>query len=151
MNKDFEQLLESFYQITGKINKQRSRLIQFEGSEPLNTAAIHVIDVIGRHPEYHTTQIAESLGNTKGAVSQMTAKLEKRGLIARQKHVGNEKEVSFLLTKDGRAVYDGHKKLHENLYRRLEEILSDFSAEDVAKIKRAFQAIDECMTEYGHL
>lgn len=151
MNHDLMQLIESFYQITGKINKQRNHLISFEGTEPLNTAAIHLIDVIGKHPEYNATQIAETLGNTKGAVSQMTTKLENKKLIARKQSDINDKEVTFVLTESGQRVYDGHEKLHEELYQRLGEILSEFSAEDVAKIKRAFAAIEECMTEYGHL
>lgn len=151
MNNDLRQLIESFYQITGKINKMRNSLISFDGTEPLNTAAIHLIDVIGKHPDYNATQIAEVLGNTKGAVSQMTAKLEHKGLIKKQKSGSNEKELTFLLTESGRRVFDGHEKLHAELYRRLEEILGEFSAEDVEKIKKAFAAIDDCMTEYGHL
>lgn len=151
MNSDLEQLIESFYQITGKINKQRNNLISFEGTEPLNTAAIHLIDVVGKHPEFNVTQIAEVLGNTKGAVSQMTAKLVHKGLIERRQSEANEKEITFVLTESGRAVYDGHEKLHAELYQRLEEILGEFSQEDVQKIKKAFAAIEECMTEYGHL
>jgi len=151
MSEGLMQLVESFYQITGKINKMRNNLICFEGTEPLNTAAIHLIDVIGKHPDYNATQIAEVLGNTKGAVSQMTAKLERKGLIRRQKSTANEKELTFLLTESGQKVFDGHERLHAELYQRLDEILGEFSADDVAKIKKAFAAIDECMTEYGHL
>lgn len=151
MNKDLMQLVESFYQITGKINKQRNNLISFEGTEPLNTAAIHLIDVVGKHPEYNATQIAETLGNTKGAVSQMTAKLEAKKLIVRKQSDVNDKEITFILTESGQKVYDGHERLHAKLYQRLSEILDEFSPEDVAKIKKAFAAIDACMTEYGHL
>lgn len=151
MNQDLMQLIESFYQITGKINKMRNNLISFNGTEPLNTAAIHLIDVIGKHPDYNATQIAQVLGNTKGAVSQMASKLERKSLIQRQKSGENEKELTFLLTESGQRVFDGHEQLHAELYQRLGEILGEFSAGDVAKIKRAFAAIEECMTEYGHL
>lgn len=151
MDKDLMQLVESFYQITGKINKMRNNLISFDGTEPLNTAAIHLIDVIGKHPDYNATQIADILGNTKGAVSQMTAKLENKGLIKKRHSEFSDKEITFVLTESGRRVFDGHEKLHAELYQRLEEILGEFSADDVAKIKKAFAAIDECMTEYGHL
>jgi len=151
MNKDLLELVERFYHITGKINKTRNNLISFEGTEPLNTAAIHLIDVIGKHPDYNATQIAEVLGNTKGAVSQMTAKLERKGLIHRQKSSASEKEVTFLLTESGQKVFDGHEKLHEELYERLNDILCEFSEDDVAKIKKAFDSIDSCLDEYKHL
>lgn len=151
MNKDLMQLVESFYQITGKINKMRNNLISFDGTEPLNTAAIHLIDVIGKHPDYNATEIADVLGNTKGAVSQMTSKLENKGLIQRKHSEVSDKEITFTLTESGQKVFDGHEKLHDKLYQKLEEILGEFSADDVEKIKKAFAAIDECMTEYGHL
>lgn len=151
MKKELEPFIESFYKITGKINKMRNNLISFDGTEPLNTAAIHLIEVIGKHSDYNTTQIAEALGNTKGAVSQMTAKLERKGLIERQKNDANEKEVTFLLTESGKKVFDGHERLHAELYQRLEKILCEFSPEDIAKIKKAFEEINVCLDEYKHL
>lgn len=146
-----QQFIESFYHITGKINKMRNNLISFEGTEPLNTAAIHLIEVIGKHPDYNATQIAEVLGNTKGAVSQMTAKLEHKGLIERKKSPESEKELCFELTESGKKVFDGHERLHAELYERLGGILGEFSDEDMAKIKRAFDEIDACLDEYKHL
>lgn len=151
MNKDLQKLIESFYEINGKINKQRNNLISFDGTEPLNTASIHLIDVIGKHPDYNATKIAEVLGNTKGAVSQMSVKLEEKGLIRRKRSKTNDKEITFVLTEEGQKVFDGHEKLHEQLYQKLEGLLDDFSKEDVQKILHAFQLIDECMDEYGHL
>lgn len=151
MSADFQILLEQFYKINGKINKMRSTPIRFEGTEPLNTAAIHLIDVIGKHPEYNVTQIAQTLGNTKGAVSQMTAKLERKGLLEKRQAAASDKEIQFVLTDEGRKVYDGHERLHAELYQRLECLFRDFTPEDVEKLKKAGDAIDECLTEYGHL
>lgn len=150
MNKDLQKLIESFYEINGKINKQKNRLISFEGTEPLNTASIHLIDVIGKHPDYNVTKIARVLGNTKGAVSQMVLKLENKGLIKR-KNGTNEKEITFVLTQEGKKVFEGHEQLHAQMYERLEDLLNEFSKADVKKIQKAFDVIDECMDEYGHL
>jgi len=151
VSNELQKLTEEFYKITGKITKLRSRQFSFDGTEPLNTAAIHLIDVIGKHPEYNATQIAVALGNTKGAVSQMAAKLEEKGLIIRKKSDENDREIAYILTKNGQRVYDGHENLHKELYTRLDEILGDISAEDFDKMQSVLKAIDECMTEYGHL
>lgn len=151
MDGNLEQLVATFYQIMGKAGKMRGKLISFEGTEPLNTAAIHLIDVIGKHPDYNATQLAEALGNTKGAVSQMASKLEHKGLIVRCKGEASDREVLFSLTEEGWKVYDGHELLHAELYQRLSGILDEFSADDVVKIKQALMAVDECLTEYGHL
>lgn len=151
MSNELQRLTEEFYRITGKITKLRNKQFSFNGTEPLNTAAIHLIDVIGKHPEYNATQIANSLGNTKGAVSQMAAKLEEKGLIIRKKSDESDKEITYILTADGQRVYDGHENLHNELYARLDEILGDMSAEDFDKMQNVLKAIDDCMTEYGHL
>ena len=47
----------------------------------LYPSEIHMIDVIGSQNDITTTKIAELLGITKGAVSQITAKLLDKGLI----------------------------------------------------------------------
>lgn len=150
-DKNFIVILEQFYRITNKINKMRNTPLSFDGTKPLNTAAIHLIDIIGKHKGYNLTEIADILGFTKGAVSQMTSKLERENLIMKQKHATNDKDVYFCLTEEGRRVYEGHEKLHEGLYTRLEEIFAQFSNEDIDKIKAALKEIDTCMTEYKHI
>lgn len=150
-NKNFIVILEQFYRITNKINKMRNTPLSFDGTELLNTAAIHLIDIIGKHQGYNLTEIADTLGITKGAVSQMTSKLESKNLIMKQKGETNDKDVYFSLTEEGMRVYQGHEKLHEGLYTRIEEIFSQFSNEDIDKIKTALNEIDICMTEYKHI
>lgn len=151
MEPAFQSLLESFYQITGKLNKMRYMPIRLGGAEPLNTPAIHLIDMVGKHPEYNATQLAQALGNTKGAISQMTAKLEHRGFLQKCPVPGSEKEVTFQLTEVGWQVYCGHEQLHAALYERLEGILSEFSPADVEKMQRALHEIDAALTEYEHI
>lgn len=151
MDQNLQSFIESFYQITGELNKQRHKPISFDGTVPLNTAAIHLIDMIGKHPDYNATQLATVLGNTKGAISQMTAKLAQKGLIERQHSGANAKEVTYLLTPAGQRVYDGHARLHAQLYAQLEQIFADFSPAEIAKLKTALAAVEHCMVEYGHL
>lgn len=100
-DKLFVEILEQFYQLTNKINKMRNKPLSFHGAEPLNTPAVHLIDVIGKHKNITTTEIAETLGITKGAVSQMTSKLEIKDFIKREKSNGNDKEIHFFLTAKG--------------------------------------------------
>ena len=52
MSKKLQKLTEEFYKITGKIAKLRNKEFSFNGTEPLNTAAIHLIDVIGNFFSY---------------------------------------------------------------------------------------------------
>lgn len=149
MDQDFQELIDGFYQVTGRINKLRNKQFSFAGTVPLNTAALHLIDLIGRHPDYNLTQLATTLGNTKGAVSQLASKLVAKNLISRRQTPGNEKVVTFALTAAGRQVFAGHQQLHAQLYQQLETILATFSPAERAKLKQALAAIDDCLTDYG--
>lgn len=147
----FIEILEQFYQLANRMNKMQNKSLSFPGTEPLNTPAIHLIDVIGKHNNITTTEIAEILGVTKGAVSQMTSKLERRKFIKRKKDKGNEKEVHFFLTAEGLKVYQEHEKLHEELYSELETLFSQFEDEDMVRIKNALISINMCMEKYKHI
>lgn len=151
MNQDFVAILEQFYRITNKIAKMRNMQLRLNGAKPLNTAAIHMIDIIGKHKDVNLTEIAHILGITKGAVSQMTAKLERALLIQKQKFLENDKDVHFSLTEDGWNIYKEHESLHNDLYKKLDSIFSQFDQEDVERMVLVLNEIDACMTEYQHI
>lgn len=151
MNQNFIAILEQFYRITNRISKMRNTQLRLNGAKPLNTAAIHMIDVIGKHKDVNLTEIANILGITKGAVSQMTGKLERDQLIQKKKFIENDKDVHFVLTEEGWNVYTGHESLHNALYEKLDAILSQFEQGDIEKMIAALTEIDACMTEYKHI
>lgn len=144
-------LVEQFYRITNKMNKMKNIPLSFDGTELINTAAIHLIDMIGKHEEWNLTEIADAMGVTKGATSQMASKLEAKDLIIKAKNTGNDKDIKFCLTEEGRKVYDGHEKLHEELYSKISKILEEFTDKDIKKIMKALNQIDQCMSKYNHL
>ncbi len=59
--------------------------------EPLYRSEIHVIWLLGTEPDLYGLKLAQKIGVTKSAASQLLSKLEKRGMIC-----------SHLLKKDGK-------------------------------------------------
>ena len=146
-----QMLVEQFYYVAGRMSKLRTAPICLEGAEPLNLPAIHMIDMIEKHPDYKLTQIAEILDVTKGAISQMAQKLEQKGLIRKVEHPENEKNIYFQLTEAGRQVYDGHEKLHREMYSKLKKMLAPFNDQDAECVKQVLQILNDCLIVYGHL
>lgn len=146
-----QMLVDQFYFVAGRMSKLRTSPIYIEDAEPMNLPALHIIDMIGKHPDYKLTQIAEILDVTKGAISQMAHKLEQKGLIRKVEHMENEKNIYFELTEEGWKIYNGHEKLHEEMYAKLKKMLSPYNDTDAEKVKQILQIMNDCLIVYGHL
>lgn len=150
MTNDLQEFIEEFYRITNLIQQTRLQKISFDGTPTLQTASIHFIEMIGKHEDANMTKLAEMLDITKGAVSQMAKKLEDKGLISRSHSGDNDKDTFFHLTQDGWKVFNGHEKLHGEMYGEIESILAELSEDDLQKAKKIFEKIEACMKEYQH-
>lgn len=102
---------------------------------------VHTIEAIGNHSGIGVSDLAKYQGVTKGAVSQMVDKLNKKGLI--NKAVSSDNTVSLTLTEKGKSVYIGHKKYHEEYIKMLDNLLSDIPEEAVNKFLYAFDELDK--------
>lgn len=147
--KVMEKYLEQYYRISNSIIRFRNIPLSFNGSYPLRTSSIHLIDMIGKKPDMNVTQLAEAFGLTKGAVSQMTSNLEKNGLIKRRKAEGDDKNVYFDLTEEGWKVFHGHEEYHRNLYQKVGNMLDEYSTEELERFSKVIDAIEDAMNEYA--
>jgi DNA-binding MarR family transcriptional regulator len=116
MNKD-EQLITGFRDLFNKMGwlnklKMEDRLKEYKSSE------VHCIEYIGRNADSNVTKLAESFYMTRGAISKITKKLIKKGIIESYQKPDNKKEVYFRLASQGKAVYKIHKELHEEFQER---------------------------------
>lgn len=146
-----QQQIEQFYSIVNRTNQLRSLPVCLEGCQPLNTAALHLIETIGTYECINMTEISAKLGLTKGAVSQMAAKLVAKGLIIKTKPPHSEKDVYLSLTSEGMNVFDAHNRLHKELYADLSVLLEDFTEQDLERISLFFRKVETYMDEYAHL
>lgn len=146
----FMELLEQFYRISYRMNKNRNIPLRFDGTVPVNTAAIHLLETVGKHENCNLTEIAEMLDITKGAVSQMATKLEKENLISRHRNGTNDKDIFFSLTEEGRRVFDGHEILHQELSEKLQKVFARFDDRDIDNMKLVLDEIESCMIRYNH-
>lgn len=115
MNKK-EQVIMSFRDLFNKIVwlnkfKMEDRLKGYKPSE------VHCIEYIERNVDSNVTKLAESLYMTTGAISKITKKLIKKGLIESYQKPDNKKEIYFRLTEQGKVI----DKIHEELHREFQE------------------------------
>ncbi|OBA04100.1 MarR family transcriptional regulator [Paenibacillus polymyxa] len=127
MNKE-EQVRVGFRDLFNKMVwlnkfKMEDRLKGYKPSE------VHCIEYIERNIDSNVTKLAESLYMTSGAISKITKKLIKKGLIESYQKPENKKEIYFRLTEQGKVIYKIHEDLHKEFQERDKAIFEQVTEE----------------------
>lgn len=118
------QMIHKFERVMSKYSKAEKKPKDYGTNELLYKSEIHTIEAIGKNNKINVTQLAQYLGITKGAVSQMIDKLIKKGLVNKNMISPTENEVSLELTEKGILAYNGHETYHKELYAKISKRLS---------------------------
>ncbi len=111
-------------------------------------AEIHMIKSIKENDGIHVTGLAELLGVTKGAVSQIIMKLQKKGMIVKDTDPRNLSRLVLSLTPKGEIAYIHHEKLHEEFDSIVNEVLKDASKENLLFLKDFLNSLDAKLDEF---
>jgi DNA-binding MarR family transcriptional regulator len=116
MNKQ-QQVELSFRDLLDKmaaLNKVKMKA-SLKGYKP---SEVHCLEYIGRNADSNVTKLAQSFYVTRGAISKMTRKLIKKGLIESYQKPDNQKEIYFRLTEHGKVISKTHEELHKEFQER---------------------------------
>lgn len=105
---------------------------------------IHTIQAIGKNPEINITSLAEYMGVTKGAVSQIIKKLQRKGLVRKTYAPGNAKEVILELTELGHIGYVNHEKFHAEALDIAREYFGD-------QLENKLEAVEQVITDLNFI
>ena len=127
MNRE-EQVIMGFRDLFNKMVwlnkfKMEDSLKSYKSSE------VHCIEYIGRNVDSNVTKLAESFYMTRGAMSKITKKLLKKGIIESYQKPDNKKEIYFRLTDQGKEVYKIHEKLHKEFQERDKVVFEQITEE----------------------
>jgi len=127
MNKE-EQVIMGFRDLYNKMVflnkfKMEDSLKGYKSSE------VHCIEYIGRNVDSNVTELAESFYMTRGAISKITKKLIKKGIIESYQKPDNKKEIYFRLTSQGKAINKVHEELHKEFQERDKAVFEQVTEE----------------------
>lgn len=122
-------------QLTDDLMQQ---LAQLSLSAPLSLSVTecHVINYIGGHSLTNAVTLATNLNITRGGISKITARLQKKGLIQSHQLEGNKKEIFYRLTHLGKTVYSIHYNLHQAKLTALRNLLHSYTVEEQHTLSR---------------
>ena len=137
-------ILEKSYKIINKYNQKSKEVKKYGTEQYIYPAEIHMIEVIGSHEKITTTQLADVLCITKGAVSQTTAKLLQKGLIIKIESI-KKNEMYISLSEEGKIAYKNHRTLHKDMLDKINGILSNLPKESKDALEKIFEVIDKSL------
>lgn len=98
----------------------------------LSVVSFHILDILLSYKELTGIEIAKLLGFTRGGVCRATPKLKNEKLITTVHHTNNKKNIYYQLTDKGEKLGYLHKKMHEELYKNIQnKILEKFSIKEL--------------------
>lgn len=90
-------------------SEQTLRLGDYGTGELITMVEVHTLTSIAKNEGITISELAKINNRTKGAISQLIKKLEKRGLIFKNKKENNGKNVHLFLTERGRVTSLSHE------------------------------------------
>ena len=130
-----KKLAELLLRVLNKIARNEKKPRHFGVDELLHTSEIHMVMLIGDNPGVHGAELARVAGVTRGAISQIVAKLEKKGLVKKVEDPGSGLRKVPVLTNKGKVAYYAHEQYHEEMDQDLYAYVNQLTDEQVAAIE----------------
>ena len=143
MDPKAQKLSEVFLRIMHKVIENQKKPRRYGIDDFLYPSEIHTIMMIGIHKDVHISELARFLGITRGAVSQMMTKLEKKGLIDKKIDPQNATRTLLSLTNKGKVAYYAHEQYHEETDVPLIEYITDLTEDQYVFAQEFLQKLEE--------
>lgn len=147
-NKNKSKISYTLLRIVWKLFEADKKTRYYGTDEQLFEAEIHMVKAIKENEGIHVTGLADKLGVTKGAVSQIIMKLGRKGMVVKDKDAGNQSRLVLRLTPKGEMAYVNHEKLHQEFDGIVNEILGDASEENIEFLKSFLAAFENKMDNF---
>ena len=133
-------LVETFNEIL-KIEERSLRLVA--GSD-VTVNEVHTLDAIGKYEPGTVSELASAMMVTASTMTIAINRLERKGLVKRERAGDDRRVVRVYLTDRGRSLSYVHKRFHRKMVRAVAERLSP---EEIDILSRAM----ENLRDFFHL
>lgn len=141
--------LEKVYRLINLYNQKMKTPRHYGTDDLLYPAEVHLLEVIGADKGITTTQLAQRLLVTKGAVSQTAAKLMEKGMIIKTPAPGQQREQLLTISEKGNVVFQYHRKMHGNMLEQVDGVLAQLPEENRAVLDDLLAVLGKTITEMG--
>jgi len=131
-------IIEKMFCAFNEMNENAKQPRDYGTGQLLYQSEIHTVSVICNHEQVNASELAQIMGITNGAITQVVNKLIQKGLVEKYNLPGNKKEVHFRLTESGRIANEAHYRYHEKIHGHVIGYLSELDKEKIEAIGQFF-------------
>jgi len=143
----FVKMIDAFFEGSRIFSKYYKIPRKYGTGIELYMSEMHTLDLINKNEGTTVTNLANLTNKTKSAITQLTNKLQKKGLINKLRNDDNYKEVNLSLTELGMKTCNFHKSLDEKKYRNAIKYVKDYNEDDLQKCYEIFTIITRTMNK----
>ncbi len=147
-DKDVSEISLTILRISSLLEHIIKGIGNFGTDQKIYGSEIFMIYTIKENEGISVTDLACKLEVTKGAVSQILKKLERKGFILKRQDASNQSRLNLSLTPKGEVAYINHNLKHRELEDGLRKILNKVSNENIDFLKTFLSAFENGMTQY---
>lgn len=148
MEKRIKHLTEALLRAVSKMNRNEKKVRSYGTDVMLHPSEVHTAMLIGNNPGQHVSELARIAGVTRGAVSQVVAKLEKKGLVKKVADPDSNLKTIPRLTDMGWAAYKNHEQYHEEQDADLFNYIRHLSDDQVEVLTNFFAHLEKVADKY---
>lgn len=149
MEDRIKHLGEALLRVVGKINRNEKQGRSYGTGEMLHPSEVHTVMLIGNNPGQHVSELARIAGITRGAVSQVVAKLVKKGLVKKAADPDSSLKTIPRLTDMGWTAYRNHEQLHEDQDAELFQYIRCLTEDQVGVLTDFFAHLEKMADKYS--
>ena len=146
MENELQSLIDQFLKILHLYSVIGRKPKDYGTGDLLYFTEIHTISMVGKNKEVNMTRLADIMGVTRGAISQIIRKLVTKNFIIKS-NTTNRKEINLRLSEKGQIVLKGLESFHHEIFTFAGSLYESATKEDIELVKRLFNAIIENMQE----
>ncbi|MEQ4922533.1 MarR family transcriptional regulator [Proteus hauseri] len=124
-----------------RYDDEHKKVLEEKGLDNYSLSELHVIHCIGEESMRNLTTISEYMTMTRGAISKICNRLQKKGAIEKIKMADNQKEIFFVLTSEGQRLFDTHAVLHQQSQTRWVALFDKYNESEKQIIQRFFDDV----------
>ncbi|WKY43689.1 MarR family transcriptional regulator [Eubacteriaceae bacterium ES2] len=132
----FQRILNSY----GEIEKEAR---DFGTGDRLYPSEIHALEALNKNSGQSISELARTLGITRGAVQKLSVKLEEKGYLRRTASVIDSRTICLELTEQGQSAGHGHRTFHKKMMAEVMAAINLFDESELNKTINVFDVIEK--------
>ena len=148
LHQDIGHLIAHLTRVVNKFKTLDKKGDDFGTGDILGPQEVHSIEAIGKGWCRTANDLVDHFAVTKGAVSQVLAKLEKRDYIIRRRNPEFGKEKLMELTPKGQKAFDGHEAFHREMDADVTDQLTRMGVKGVDEMDKLLSLLEQHIDKY---